>query len=53
MNILFPDETAFPEGFIYHFDFITREEEQNLLVTISKIELHSFLFQGFVQTEAV
>jgi alkylated DNA repair dioxygenase AlkB len=47
MNTLFPVETVFPEGFIYHPDFITREEEQNLLETISKIELHSFLFQGF------
>jgi len=47
MNTLFPVETAFPEGFIYYLDFITREEEQDLLETISKIELHSFLFQGF------
>jgi len=47
MNTLFPIEPFFPEGFSYLPDFITPEEENDLLRIISKTELHSFLFQGF------
>jgi alkylated DNA repair dioxygenase AlkB len=47
MNTLFPVETAFPEGFAYYPDFLSTDEEQKLLEAISKIELHSLLFQGY------
>ena len=47
MNTLFPIEPNFPEGFSYHENFINKDEEQNLLATISATELHSFLFQGY------
>lgn len=45
MNTLFPIDN-FPEGFSYHPDFISNEEEQDLLAAISKTDLHTFLFQG-------
>lgn len=47
MDTLFPVETVFPEGFSHYPDFITKEEEQDLLDIVSKTELHSFLFQGY------
>ena len=47
MNALFPIEHRYPPGFSYTPDFINREEEQVLLKEISRIELHSFLFQGY------
>lgn len=47
MNTLFPIESVFPEGFSYHPNFITEQEEQDLLKAISQTELHSFLFQGY------
>ena len=47
MNTLFPIDPDFPEGFSYVRDFISAEEEKYLLQTISKIELHPMLFQGY------
>lgn len=47
MKTLFPVEIVFPEGFSYYADFITKEEELDLLSAISKVELHRFLFQGY------
>jgi alkylated DNA repair dioxygenase AlkB len=47
MNSLFPDEPGFPEGFFYYPDYITNDEEQELLKAISGTELHAFLFQGY------
>jgi alkylated DNA repair dioxygenase AlkB len=47
MNTLFPIEPIFPEGFQYTPDFITKEEEKNLLAEITKTELHIFSFQGY------
>src|SRR6476619_6352705 len=47
MNTLFPIDPDFPEGFSYVRDFISAEEEKELLQTISKIELHPMLFQGY------
>src|SRR4051812_12881771 len=37
----------FPKGFNYFPEFLTEQEEENLLNEISKIELHTFTFQGF------
>ena len=47
MNTLFPLEPTLPEGFLYVPGFITGEEENYLLQEISKIELHTFQFQGY------
>lgn len=47
MNTLFPTDPVFPRGFSYVPDFITVAEELELLKEISKIELHTFTFQGY------
>lgn len=47
MNTLFPLEPHFPEGFRYIPDFISREEEEQLLEEISRHALHTFTFQGY------
>lgn len=47
MNTLFPEESRFPEGFLYVPDFISEGEEDQLIKEISKIELHPMIFQGF------
>jgi alkylated DNA repair dioxygenase AlkB len=47
MDTLFPLEPVLPSGFTYVPDFLTVPEEDDLIQTVSKIELHKFLFQGF------
>ena len=47
MTTLFPIEPIFPEGFAYFPDFLTKEEEKQLLDAISKLNLHTLIFQGF------
>jgi alkylated DNA repair dioxygenase AlkB len=47
MNTLFPLAPIYPEGFSYQPDFITREEEVELLKVVAETELHHFNFQGF------
>lgn len=47
MLSLFPVEPAFPEGFSYNPDFISVDEERELLAAINDIELQTFVFQGF------
>jgi alkylated DNA repair dioxygenase AlkB len=47
MNTLFPIEPLFPPGFSYSEDFISVEEERELCLAISKLELHTFLFRGY------
>jgi alkylated DNA repair dioxygenase AlkB len=47
MDSLFPLEAKFPAGFSYTSEFISTAEEENLLEQISRIQLHTFLFQGF------
>ena len=47
MNTLFPVEHSWPAGFNYIADFISREEEDQLLAYIQNIELRTFLFQGY------
>lgn len=44
---LFSDEPFFPEGFQYFENFITKEEESEILNFIYKTPLHTFIFQGF------
>lgn len=46
-NTLFPVAPSVPEGFQYLPDFITPAEEQYLHQEISKIQLHTFKFQGY------
>src|SRR3954471_8355519 len=47
MSTLFEVEPVYPQGFSYTPDFITSDEEMELLEKIKKIELHNFNFQGF------
>lgn len=47
MNKVSPKESQFPEGFLYFPDFLTEQEEKDLLTGISKIELKTFTFQGY------
>lgn len=47
MDTLFPLEPNYPQGFYYYPRFISSEEESQLLDIISKIELHTFQFQGY------
>src|SRR5690349_3289539 len=47
MQSLFDIQPNFPDGFFYSEDFISESEETLLLETISSLELHTFLFQGF------
>ena len=47
MDTLFPIEPKYPEGFQYVHNFLTVDEEKYLLEQIAKIELHTFLFQGY------
>ncbi|MDQ3683856.1 MAG: alpha-ketoglutarate-dependent dioxygenase AlkB [Bacteroidota bacterium] len=47
MSTLFPIERQLPEGFLYMPDFITPEEEGELVRDITKLELATFVFQGF------
>ncbi|HKH61118.1 MAG TPA: alpha-ketoglutarate-dependent dioxygenase AlkB [Flavitalea sp.] len=47
MNTLFPAEPGYPEGFEYVPQFLTEREEKNLVDEVVKINLTSFIFQGF------
>ncbi len=47
MNTIFPIEPQLPEGFLYIPDFINGLEETELITGISKLELETFIFQGF------
>jgi alkylated DNA repair dioxygenase AlkB len=47
VNTLFPVEPQLPEGFEYIPDFLTEQEEAELIKNISTISLHAFIFQGF------
>jgi alkylated DNA repair dioxygenase AlkB len=48
VQTLFPLESIYPEGFSYMPGFLGLEEEQSLLQTIQTIELHPFVFQGYL-----
>jgi alkylated DNA repair dioxygenase AlkB len=47
MQSLFPQEPIYPNGFSYIPDFLTLKEETTLVDLISKISLHTFIFQGY------
>lgn len=48
METLFPVEPVFPPGFVYQPDFISLQEEEELIRLItSSIQLHTFQFQGY------
>ena len=47
MNTLFPEESIYPEGFSYTPNFISTTEEEQLVEEIKKLNLHTFLFQGY------
>lgn len=44
---LFPIEIALPSGFTYAEDFISQEEEDMLIGEIEKLQLRTFVFQGY------
>jgi alkylated DNA repair dioxygenase AlkB len=46
-----PDEL--PEGLLYQAEFITKEEEQDLLRTISSLNFRAFEFQGYTAKRRV
>jgi alkylated DNA repair dioxygenase AlkB len=47
MNTLFPLETNYPPGFVYLPDFITADEEKELMQIILQIEVHPMQFHGY------
>src|SRR5688500_18328932 len=53
MDTLFAREPDLPPGFRYFPDFITEEEEAELLKEISIIELQVFNFQGYMAKRKV
>jgi alkylated DNA repair dioxygenase AlkB len=44
---LFPVRLKLPHGFTYHDNFITSDEERDLYESITKLDLHPLIFQGF------
>jgi len=47
MNLLFPEDVAWPEGFTYVPDFIDEQEEEQLIGFVQQVPLKNMLFQGF------
>lgn len=47
MESLFPEYQPVPNGFNYIPDFLNADEENALVQLISKISLHTFIFQGY------
>lgn len=47
MQTLFGNDPSWPDGFRYFPDFISEEEEQQLIGTMHSLTLKSFLFHGF------
>ena len=47
MSTLFPLEPVLPKGFHYFPDFITTEEEKQLLEEVMNTERHTLIFQGY------
>jgi alkylated DNA repair dioxygenase AlkB len=47
MESLFPYQPPYPPGFVYVPDFLNSAEELYLCEQVSKIQLHTFIFQGF------
>lgn len=53
MSTLFPIQPALPEGFSYHDEFLTPEEEAHLLGEVSALDLHHMIFQGYTANRKV
>ena len=47
VNSLFSFDPHWPEGFSYHPQFITPDEEKDLYQEILRIDLHPLIFQGY------
>jgi alkylated DNA repair dioxygenase AlkB len=47
MSSLFPTDPVVPEGFVYFPDFLSMNEEKELLRSISGFELRNMIFQGY------
>jgi len=47
MNLLFPVQPIFPDGFSYYPDFLSVQEETRLIEAIESVDLHHLIFQGF------
>jgi alkylated DNA repair dioxygenase AlkB len=47
VNTLFPLEQQLPPGFKYFPEFISSEEEKQLILTVQELSLHPFMFHGF------
>ena len=47
MMSLFPIEYTFPPGFTYEEDFLSHDEEGELIKAVKATELHKLIFQGF------
>ena len=47
MLSLFPIDDVYPKGFRYEADFISPDEEKDLLEVINTIPLHQMQFQGY------
>ena len=47
MMSLFPIEYTFPPGFTYEEDFLSHDEERELIKAVKATELHKLIFQGF------
>lgn len=47
VNTLFPVTPTLPNGFRYVANFLSAEEEQQLLGAIADVELHPLIFQGY------
>jgi len=53
MNTLFPVEQIYPEGFSYFEDFLSENEEQELLKTLAATAVQPFVFQGYTANRKV
>lgn len=53
MDTLFPLDPILPEGFLYYPDFLSFEEENELINYIRRIPLHNLVFQGYTANRKV
>ncbi|MCE3279680.1 MAG: Uncharacterized protein K0S44_1871 [Bacteroidetes bacterium] len=47
MSSLFSLDPLYPSGFSYYPDFISIEEEENLIREVSRLKLHTLIFRGY------
>jgi alkylated DNA repair dioxygenase AlkB len=53
MLTLFDQPRPLPEGFFYFPEFITEDQERQLIAVIRNIELHAMVFQGYIAKRKV